>query len=64
VHEVKEEADVCDAASDTSSLKEEYIVGIKYESQHGPVVSTESKVSSVLDVLNMNEDVILLYSHN
>jgi hypothetical protein len=44
---IKEEADVCDASSDTSSLKDEYIVGMKYGSHHEPATSTENRVSSV-----------------
>lgn len=42
VHKVKEEADGSDASS-TSSLEDEYIVGIKYESHHERVISTESR---------------------
>jgi hypothetical protein len=63
VHKVKEEADGSDASS-TSSLEDEYIVGIKYESHHERVISTESRVSSVLDVLCVNEHVILLCGRN
>lgn len=64
MHKFEEEADVSGESSSTSSPKDEYIVGIKYESHHEPASSTENSVSSAVDVLNMNERVILLCSHN
>lgn len=62
MHEFDEEADVSGESSSTSSPKDEYIVGIKCESHHEPVMSTENSVSAAFDVLNMNECVILLCS--
>jgi hypothetical protein len=59
VHKFEEEADVSGESSSTSSPEDEYIVGIKYESHHEPVISTENSVSAALDVLNLNERVIL-----
>lgn len=64
LHKFEEEADVSSESSSTSSSKDEYIVGIKYESHHEPVISTENSVSAALDVLNVNERVILLCSQN
>jgi hypothetical protein len=64
VHKFEEEADVSRESSGTSSPKDEYIVGIKYESHHEPVISTENSVSAALDVLNVNECVTLLCSQN
>lgn len=64
VHKFEKEADVNGESSSTSSPKDEYIVGMKYESHHEPVTSTENSVSAAVDVLNVNERVILLCSQN
>jgi len=64
MHKFNEEADVSGESSSTSSTKDEYIVGIKYESHHEPVISTENSVSAAVDVLGVNERVMLLCSQN